>query len=133
VILLDTHVAIWLANDDNTLGVRARKVVETARQESQLSISAISFWEIGLLASRDRIELYKDPLELRAELLDSGLAELPLTGDVALLAVDLKGLHGDPADRFIVATAIAHNATLLTADNKLLRWRHPLPRQNAES
>ena len=132
VILLDTHVAIWLANEDSTLGVRARKIVAIAREQNQLSISAISFWEIELLASKDRIELYKDPLQLRTELLDSGITELPLTGEVALLAVDLKGLHGDPADRFIVATAIAHNATLLTADDRLLRWRHALRRQNAE-
>jgi PIN domain nuclease of toxin-antitoxin system len=40
-------------------------------------------------------------------------------------------LHGDPADRLIVATAIVHGATLMTADRALLRWRHPLPRQDA--
>jgi PIN domain nuclease of toxin-antitoxin system len=40
-------------------------------------------------------------------------------------------LHGDPSDRFIVATAIAHDATLLTADQRLLEWRNQLSRQNA--
>jgi PIN domain nuclease of toxin-antitoxin system len=50
---------------------------------------------------------------------------------MAILSVQLEGLHPDPADRFIVATAIAHGATLMTADAKLLRWRHPLARQDA--
>jgi PIN domain nuclease of toxin-antitoxin system len=53
--------------------------------------------------------------------------------EIALLvAGELDTLHGDPADRFIAATAIVHDATLVTADEKLLRWRHPLRRQNAE-
>jgi PIN domain nuclease of toxin-antitoxin system len=54
------------------------------------------------------------------------------TGEIAIVAGELDGLHGDPADRFIAATAIVHDATLVTADERLLRWRHPLRRQNAE-
>jgi hypothetical protein len=49
-------------------------------------------------------------------------------GDAALLAVDLKNLHGDPADRFIVSTAIMHDAILVTADARLLLANGP---QNA--
>jgi PIN domain nuclease of toxin-antitoxin system len=63
-------------------------------------------------------------------IVDAGVRELPITGDIAILAAGLD-LHGDPADRFIVATAIAHEATLITADRTLLRWRHKLSRQNA--
>ena len=70
--------------------------------------------------------------ELRLQLLSQGTAELPPTGEIGIAAAELDSLHGDPADRFIAATAIAHDATLITADEKLLRWRHPLRRQNAE-
>jgi PIN domain nuclease of toxin-antitoxin system len=59
--------------------------------------------------------------------------ELPLTGEIAIAAAELEGLHADPADRFIAATAIAHNATLMTADDRLLRWRHGVRRHNAET
>ena len=72
------------------------------------------------------------PAEVRAELLDTGIIELALTGDIALLAVELKNLHGDPADRFIAVTAVVHDATLITADAQLLRWRGKVRRQNAE-
>jgi PIN domain nuclease of toxin-antitoxin system len=64
--------------------------------------------------------------------MSAGVLELPLTGDIALRAVALANLHGDPADRFIAATAIVHEAMLLTADKKLLDWRSKLRRQNAE-
>jgi PIN domain nuclease of toxin-antitoxin system len=49
-----------------------------------------------------------------------------------MLAGSLEGLHGDPADRFIVATAIVHDATLMTADAILLKWRNGLRRQDAD-
>jgi PIN domain nuclease of toxin-antitoxin system len=131
VILLDTHAAVWLANDDPALGQKSCSIALVARAENQLAISAISFWEIALLVGRNRLELNYPPSQLRAELLDTGVLELPLTGDVALLAVELKNLHGDPADRFIIASAIAHDATLITADDRLLRWRGKVKRQHA--
>ena len=133
MILLDTHAAVWLANDNPALGPKSRLIALAARDENQLAISAISFWEIALLVSKDRIEIRYRPAELRVELLDTGIVELALTGDIALLAVELKNLHGDPADRFIVATALAHDATLITADARLLRWRGKVKRQNAET
>ena len=132
MILLDTHVAIWLANDDARLGSQSRKQVLTARDNNQLSVSAISFWEIALLIAKNRLEPRSDPVTLRNDFLHTGVTELALTGDIAMLAVSLENLHADPADRFIVATSIVHDAILVTADDKLLRWRHELRRQNAE-
>jgi len=133
VILLDTHAAVWLASDDPALGQKSRSIALAARTENQLAICAISFWEIALLAAKHRLEMHRRPAELRADLLDTGVIELALTGDIALLAVDLKTLHGDPADRFIIATAIMHDATLVTADARLLRWRGRVKRQNAQT
>jgi PIN domain nuclease of toxin-antitoxin system len=131
VILLDTHAAVWFANDDARLGRQSLAMAEAALAEDMLAISAISFWEIALLVSKDRLELHAAAGELRKELLAAGVTELPLTGDIAIAAVELADLHGDPADRFIVATAIAHNATLMTADAALLRWSHAMGRQDA--
>jgi PIN domain nuclease of toxin-antitoxin system len=133
VILLDTHAAVWLASDDPALGKKSRSLVLAERGRNQLVISAISFWEIALLAVKGRLELRHRPAELRSELLETGVVEIALTGDIALLAVELKNLHGDPADRIITATAIVHDATLLTADTRLLRWRGKVKRQDAET
>jgi PIN domain nuclease of toxin-antitoxin system len=89
VILLDTHAAVWLANNDPALGQKSCLIALAARAKNQLAISAISFWEIALLVAEDRLELHDRPAELRAELLDTGVIELALTGDIALLAVEL--------------------------------------------
>src|SRR4051794_29155426 len=95
-------------------GTRSRTLIEQSLPEDGVAISAISFWEISLLIAKARFKTSKTTELLRAELLDTGIVELPLTGPIAILAVQLQHLHGDPADRFIAATAIAHNAVLMT-------------------
>jgi PIN domain nuclease of toxin-antitoxin system len=59
---------------------------------------------------RERLALTRPAERLRDELLGSGLIELPLAGDAALAAAGLEAFHADPADRFIVATALASGA-----------------------
>ena len=131
MILLDTHAAIWFALGSG-LGRQSRTIVRKALVEDRLAISAFSFWEMAMLIAKRRLRALKSAGEQRAQLLDAGLHELPITGDIAILAGELENLNGDPADRIIVATAIEHGATLVTADANLLQWRHRLKRQNAE-
>jgi len=130
VILLDTHAAIWLVIDG--LGKQSQRIADRALADDRLAVSAFSFWELGMLIAKRRLRAVKSAGELRAKLLAAGIRELPLTGEIAILAAELEALHGDPADRIIAATAIAHDATLVTADANLLRWRHRLKRQDAE-
>jgi PIN domain nuclease of toxin-antitoxin system len=131
VILRDTHAAVWFITDDPALGQQSRLAADSALSESQLTVSAVTFWEIAMLISKGRMKALRSPTEQRTKILDAGIRELPLTGDIAIIAVELAALHGDPADRFIVASAIAHNATLMTADAALLRWSHAIGRQDA--
>jgi PIN domain nuclease of toxin-antitoxin system len=133
VILLDTHAALWLTLDSSSLGRRSRRVALQAAANRELAISAVSFWEIALLIAKRRLRPPGPVKEMRQQILASGTTELPLTGEIAILAGELDSLHSDPADRFITATAIIHNATLITADERLLHWRHSLPRLNAEA
>jgi PIN domain nuclease of toxin-antitoxin system len=132
VILLDTHAALWFAMDNGLLGKRSQRTIDRALEDDQLAVSVISFWEITLLIAKRRVRSIDSAAETRDFILRAGIGELPLTGEIAVLAGELDSLHGDPADRFIAATAIRHDATLVTADEKLLRWRHSLRRQNAE-
>ena len=133
MILLDTHAALWFTTDSKSLGKKSRRITDHALKDSQLAVSAISFWEIALLVAKRRLRLINSATETRRLVLGGGVIELPLTGEIAILAGELENLHADPADRFIAATAIAHNAMLVTADERLLRWRHPVRRQNAET
>jgi PIN domain nuclease of toxin-antitoxin system len=131
VILLDTHAAIWFTTDSG-LGKRSQAIADDALADDRLAVSAVSFWEISMLVAKRRLRSLDSATELRKQVLNSGINEVPLTGDIAILAGNLEGLHGDPADRFVVATAIAYDATLVTADQRLLEWRNKLRRQNAE-
>jgi PIN domain nuclease of toxin-antitoxin system len=132
MILLDTHAAIWIVRNDAALGRKARELAVAALDDGQLAISAISFWEIALLIARARLRSLDDPAETRLLIMRAGIREIPLTGDIAIIAVELDALHSDPADRFIAATAVAHDAALMTADEALLRWRSKIKRINAE-
>ena len=131
LILIDTHALIWLDQDDPALGRDSRKLADEALSEGLLAVSAISFWEIALLALKGRIAIDLDVERWRLDLIGTGLVELPLDGGIGLMAAHLEDLHGDPADRFILATAKANDATLLTADKQLLDWPGRLARHDA--
>jgi PIN domain nuclease of toxin-antitoxin system len=131
VILLDTHALIWFTTDAG-LGKKSQALADQALADDRLAVSAISFWEIALLVIKNRLKSIDSAEKLREHVLDAGIIELPVTGEIALRAVDIANLPDDPADRFIMATAIVHGATLMTADDQLLGWKHAIRRQNAE-
>ena len=84
-----------------------------------------------MLQQRGRIELAAPASRWRADWLEAGLQELPIDGAIALTATELASFHPDPADRFITATALLHQAQLMTADAAILDWSNPLPRLDA--
>jgi len=131
VIVLDTHVLIWLTKEDSSIGKRSRAAYDQAIKSDEVAISVVSYWELGMLVAKGRLETVHAPAYYRRHIQETAIIELPLTGDIAILAAELQGLHGDPADRFIAATAVARKATLMTADRNLLAWQNDLPRQNA--
>ena len=131
MIVLDTNALVWVTAEDKRLGRKARALIEKSWTAGKLAVPAVAFWEIGLLESRQRLRLPAPVREWRQSLLDAGMIELPLDGVVVLRSLDLSGLPDDPADRFITATALAHGAALMTADEKLLNWRHALERHDA--
>lgn len=133
MILLDTHALLWLDRDDPALGATSRERIAAAWSSGEVAVSAISFWEVAMLAARGRVSLRQPPQSWRLDWLQAGLEEIALDGSVALGAVALEAFHPDPADRFIVATALARGATLLTADRAILEWPAALLRCDATS
>ena len=131
VILLDTHVLIWAVGGERKLGLKTRKLIDRLWAAGQVAVPAIAFWEIGMLQARGRLKLPVPLREWRNEVLLAGAIELPIDGEVAIRALGLAGLPEDPADRFIVATAIMNDAALITADEKLLGWSNVLERHDA--
>ena len=127
MILLDTHVLIWLDQDSSDLGARCRAAVDSALADDALAVSAISFWEVAMLAERNRLTLDRELGAWHRDLLLAGIRELTVDGSIGIRAASLAGLHSDPADRMIAATAQMYGATLATADRRLLDWQTDLP------
>jgi PIN domain nuclease of toxin-antitoxin system len=109
---------------DERLRPAARRRIEAAAGQQQLWVSAITPWEIGMLVARDRLVLDRDVLDwLQAALALPGIRVAPLEPMVAVASTRLPGhLHGDPAERLIVATARRLGAALVTADTALLAY-----------
>lgn len=132
MMLLDTHVLVWLDAGSDKLGKRARRAIESAFEADELAVCAISFWELAMLQQRGRIVL--PPLRAwREELLDMGLREIAVDGEIGLEAAELQGFHPDPADRLIVAAAMRRHAVLVSADARILEWQASLERVDAKS
>lgn len=120
MIVLDTHAWLWWLSDPSRIPARTRARVDAALADGALGVAAISAWEVAMLVAKGRLELALpvDELVAACERLP-GFTLLPLTARVAVAAAGLTLPHPDPADRFIVATARAANATLVTKDEVL--------------
>ncbi len=127
MILLDTHVLIWLRSGDEHLGPIAKQTIDQGWQAGELAVSSISFWEIAMLKRRDRIKLSENLEHWYRIQLEQGIVEFAVDGAIGLRAVDLNDFHADPADRLIVATALEGHR-LVTADQRILNWSGDLDR-----
>lgn len=125
-ILLDTCAVIWLMQGE-PMTPASREAVRQAVAVDGCLVSAATAWEIGLLASRGRrpsMDLLPDPQTW----LDSvfgrpGFCEIPLSAAIAYRATDLPGeFHADPADRFVVATALTLGLPVVTRDRAILGY-----------
>jgi PIN domain nuclease of toxin-antitoxin system len=116
---------------DQRLGLASRDMADQALRDNLLFVSAICFWEIALLTRRGRLTLAYSSGEWRRIALGLGIVEIPLTGEIGILAAELEGLPGDPADRIITATALLRGQTLLTSDRRILDWQGLVARHDA--
>ena len=128
MILLDTHVLIWLDEGSDRLGKETLILIDQAMKEEALCVSAMSFWEVGMLVKKGRLKMDIELPLWRRSLLDNGLIEVDLNGEIALNSTLLDNFHGDPADKTIVATAKSLSSQLCTADEKILNWKDNLRR-----
>jgi len=123
-LLLDTHILIWLAEGHPKLPVKSRRYIDRIAARHGLAVSAISFWEASMLGLKGRIALTRPITDWRNGVLATpGIIEIAVSGDIGIEAVNLPaGLHDDPADRFLVATARLHSFALATRDLRLLEY-----------
>ena len=127
MILLDTHAWLWWTAGGGRLSEQQSAAIDgTLSGGQRLLVSAVSAWEIGLLASGGRIDLGSSVEDwVRRELADPALHVVPLTWELAAASTRMPGtFHRDPADRFLVATARALGVPLVTADRRIRAYPH---------
>ena len=119
-LLLDTCALLWLASGDQALSENARSMIEEA---PVLYVSAVTAWEIAVKASKGKIQLPFSPREwFNAVVKLYDIDVLKLSADEMLKSTELPWLHNDPADRFIIATALKNNFTVVTADGNFGKY-----------
>ena len=121
-LLLDTHILLWSLLEPSALADVVLRELE--RRENELWISPISTWEIMLLAEKGRVILEPSPdAWLREVLKTMPFKEAPINHEVCIQSRTLSLSHQDPADRFLAATALVYELTLVTADKRLMESR----------
>lgn len=117
-LLLDTHIWLWYLLGDQRLSQPLQKAI--ADLNTELWLSPISIWETLILAEKGRISLQSDPVtwvNLALKTLETRAAQM--NHSIAILSRQIALPHQDPADRFIVATAIYYGLKLATVDANL--------------
>lgn len=119
MILLDTHVLIWMQAEPKRLSRAASATIRRAQGESTIAISAITLWEVASLVARGRIQAY-GTVEASVHLLTEGIVVKSITPEIAAVAAQFPmDFPRDPADRLIAATARVEGISLITRDDEL--------------
>jgi PIN domain nuclease of toxin-antitoxin system len=118
-LLLDTHIWLWSAGDEDKIQPDVLRALEDPKNEKWLS--PISIWELMTLIEKRRLSLNMDVEEWIAQALsEAPLREAPLTAEVVLAMNKIQLPHRDPVDAFLAATAHVFDLTLVTSDERLL-------------
>ncbi len=123
MIVLDTHTWIWYASEDSQLSKQAKGRISRAHA---LGVHPVSCWEVAMLSNAGRLKLSVEISEWIDHALERPkIALLPFTPAAAIRAAGLGGsFPGDPADRFIVGTALELGVPLITKDQRITGWGH---------
>jgi len=123
MILIDTHIFIWFATNNNQLKQKYKQLLE---EESEIFISIISCWEIAKLVEYKRLVLTMPISEWMTIALESSNVKiLPLDLPIILDATNLPdNFHKDPADQLIVATSRVLGINLLSEDEKIKSYKY---------
>jgi len=117
--LLDTHIWLWAATEPHKLTSEVHRLLNSP--ETDRFLSPISLWELSVLVQKKRFALKEDfAVWVQRSISDLNLKETSLSWKVAYEMRYILPNHKDPADRFLAATAVAYDLTLVTADQKLI-------------
>lgn len=120
--ICDTNILLFWADEPRRLTKPASAALDLGIESANLACSDISLWEIAMLYGRGRVNNragVSSSAYIQDILTGMNMMVLPITAEIAEVSQSALFTHGDPADRLIAATALAHRGSLITADKKL--------------
>ena len=113
-LLLDTHAALWVVSEPDTLSATAREAIVGAEE---IRLSVVSPWELVIKSALGKIVLHRTVADICRELEREFAAQtLAVTLAHVLEVGRLAPHHGDPFDRLLIAQARVEGLTLVTRD-----------------
>ena len=116
-LLLDTHVLIWVLENNPMLSSDARDAIIDGT--NMVFVSSVSAWEISIKKAMGKLKV---PDNLEEEIALHRFAQLNINFDHAQLAGELPDIHKDPFDRMLIAQAIIEKLTLVTGDSLIPKY-----------
>lgn len=124
-LLLDTHVWVWhLEGDASRMSSATIELLDRSGRLGRLRVSDISYWEVAVKTAKGHLTFsIEATVWLRRAERAPGIRFLRLDRETLLLSTRLGGtLHGDPADRMLIAAAQLYNVPLVTADRSIVEY-----------
>ncbi|WP_293790047.1 type II toxin-antitoxin system VapC family toxin [uncultured Pedobacter sp.] len=112
--LLDTHILLWMQDDNIALSNRARNILEDPTLNLYLSIA--SLWEITIKQSIGKLQLDYSLDELIESCNETNITVLPIDIEILKTLKSLPFLHRDPFDRITIATSIEFGLDFISSD-----------------
>jgi PIN domain nuclease of toxin-antitoxin system len=122
--LLDTHIIIWLANNDiDKISTASMSIL--CAEDSKLFVSIVSFWEIALKINNGKLDLGIPLDTLYENVQKTEISVIPIQKDYILQLSSLKPIHKDPFDRLLIATAFIDSLNIITIDENIQKYDIP--------
>ena len=120
-LLLDTHVILWLASDSGKLSAKAKQAL--CDENNVRYISIVSAWEVAIKLSTEKLRFEGGLLEFYRVIDRNDFYEMGIKREYLNLLGDIDNIHRDPFDRLLVATALAEDFTIITADENIHKYK----------
>lgn len=122
--LLDTHTFLWAILNDDKLPLNIKKIIND--YDNDVFVSMVSLWEIELKHLKNPKLM---PFSVENILPIFSIADFKIINISTRQLLNLKdivrqGIHRDPFDHFLMATAYAEKMTFISHDDSVAKYEH---------